>query len=70
MRGRVFVDRRSGDDRRDGADPRKNPRLDLVHRRRRKGDERRRSKGLLDDYTAMIGEYALETTRDTNALQH
>ncbi len=70
MRGRVFIDRRDGDDRRDGNDPRKSPRLDLAHRRRRKGADRRKSSNLLEDYTAMVGESALETQKDSSAQQH
>ena len=50
MKAPFFVNRRSGGDRRSGADQRKNPRLDLSFRRRRKGEERRADHDLATDF--------------------
>ncbi|HUH37076.1 MAG TPA: hypothetical protein VL027_03925 [Spongiibacteraceae bacterium] len=41
MTKKFYFNRRSGDDRRSGEDPRENPRLDLPHRRRRRRPDRR-----------------------------
>jgi len=49
-----FFNRRSGKERRDGVDPRENPRLDLPHRRRRTRLERRAKDSLKDDFLSII----------------
>jgi len=59
MSDNFFFDRRKGE-RRSGVDPRKNPRLDLAHRRRRKGDDRRKTDNLVEDFGALTGEVALD----------
>jgi hypothetical protein len=56
MTQKFFIDRRSGEERRSGADKRKNPRLDLPHKRRRKSGDRRRADGsVIDDFYAVHG---------------
>lgn len=55
MTQKFFIDRRSGDERRTGTDKRKNPRLDLPHKRRRKSDDRRRASSVTDDFYAVHG---------------
>ena len=70
MKDKIFINRRTGDERRESDDPRQNPRLDLAYRRRRKADERRQTEGLLEDYTAMVGECALETRKGESTAPH
>ena len=53
MTQRFFINRRTGDDRRHGRDQRKNPRLDLSHKRRRKQQDRRSAdRNISDDFYA------------------
>jgi hypothetical protein len=47
-----FINRRRGDERRQGKEPRLNPRLDLSHRRRRKPLDRRSSRSISEDFFA------------------
>lgn len=55
MTQKFFIDRRSGDERRSADDQRKNPRLDLPHKRRRKAAERRGNGSMADDFYATQG---------------
>lgn len=49
----TFIDRRNGNERRKGSERRDNPRLDLTHKRRRKGADRRAAnRSMVDDYYA------------------
>ena len=51
----IFIDRRTGIDRRFESDPCKGLNVDLYHRKRRKSAERRdTTKTLIDDYNAFV----------------
>jgi hypothetical protein len=52
MTSRIFINRRSGSDRRLNREQRVNPRLDLSHQRRRKTDTRRNNRNIADDFYA------------------
>lgn len=53
MTNRFFINRRTGNDRREGSEKRKNPRLDLSHKRRRQFTDRRQlNRSLLEDFHA------------------
>jgi hypothetical protein len=53
MTQRVFINRRKGSERRSESEKRKNPRLDLSHRRRRTRLERRSTeRTLTEDFMA------------------
>ena len=53
MSQRVFINRRKGSERRSVSEQRKNPRLDLSHRRRRtKPDRRSTERTLTEDFMA------------------
>lgn len=53
MSQRVFINRRTGNDRRNSLEQRRNPRLDLSHRRRRRSPERRSTeRNLTEDFMA------------------
>jgi len=55
MTQKFFIDRRTGADRRSGEDQRKNPRLDLPHKRRRTTPDRRSGGSVTSDFYAMHG---------------
>jgi hypothetical protein len=53
---KIFINRRSNDDRRLDHDPCKNLPVDIYHRKRRKTTERRDiERSLADDYMAFAG---------------
>lgn len=54
MNKKFFMDRRSGQDRRSGKDQRRNPRLELPGKQRRKqADRRAANRSTVDDFYAM-----------------
>lgn len=55
MTQKIFFERRSGRDRRSGHDQRRNPRLDLPQRRRRRQPDRRANRTRVEDFYALHG---------------
>lgn len=63
----MFIDRRSKRDRRKPLDRREAPRLDLSYRRRRKGEDRRKSsRSLLEDFYAKNKEQVTPHSNSTH----
>ena len=62
MNNKLFFNRRrTKSDRRNGTDPRQNPRLDLSHRRRRKSDDRRSiNRDIREDFYASPSLFSKE----------
>ncbi|NHN37417.1 hypothetical protein G8764_08955 [Pseudomaricurvus alcaniphilus] len=69
-KGKTFVNRRKGTDRRYDSDPCRDIPLDLYHRKRRKRTERRAERTLVEDYYAFIQASSPSDSSTDNSIDN